>query len=75
MLSVKNNISLVEIIVAADDFGLPKVIEQLEKHLFQNGWVRTISPFGLVLSEGALWRKHRKLFGKGFSFQRIENSI
>src|SRR2546421_4733250 len=36
MLSVNNNISLVDIIVAADDFGLPKVIQQLEKHLSQN---------------------------------------
>ncbi|CAB4387702.1 unnamed protein product [Rhizophagus irregularis] len=35
ILAINNN-SLVDIIVAAKDFGLPKVVEQLETHLHQN---------------------------------------
>ncbi|PKC72957.1 hypothetical protein RhiirA1_451705 [Rhizophagus irregularis] len=35
ILTINNN-SLVDIIVAAKDFGLPKVVEQLETHLHQN---------------------------------------
>ncbi|CAI2163018.1 19587_t:CDS:2 [Funneliformis geosporum] len=36
LLTVDNNTSLVDIIIAADDFGLPKLFQQLETHLLHS---------------------------------------
>ncbi|CAG8440269.1 7518_t:CDS:2 [Funneliformis mosseae] len=36
LLTVDNKTSLVDLLIAADDFGLPKVFQQLETHLLKN---------------------------------------
>lgn len=67
-LFCKNVGSVVSLIVTD-----PELVKELfinkddyEKHPFQNALVRRLSPNGLVLSEGPIWKKHRKLISKGF---------
>lgn len=45
------------------------------KHPFQNTIMKYLSPFGLVLLEGDLWKKHRKMVSRGFDYERIESVI
>lgn len=45
------------------------------KHPFQNALVKRLSPFGLVLLEGPLWKKHRKFISKGFDYERIDSLL
>jgi cytochrome P450 len=45
------------------------------KHPFQNALVKRLSPFGLVLLEGPLWKKHRKFISKGFEYERIDTLL
>jgi hypothetical protein len=45
------------------------------KHPFQNALVKRLSPCGLVLSEGALWKKHRLLISKGFEYGVVDSHL
>ena len=46
-----------------------------KKHPFQNALVRRLSPYGLVLSEGELWKKHRVLISRGFEYVQVDRLL
>lgn len=45
------------------------------RHPFQNALAKELAPYGLSLLEGDEWRKHRKVFGKGFDYERMDTLI
>lgn len=67
-LFCKNIGSVVALILTDPDLVKEMFINKDDfiKHEFQNGLVKSLSPFGLVLSQGALWKRHRILISKGF---------
>lgn len=49
--------------------------ESYIKHPFLNALTKVLSKHGLVMAEGKVWRKHRKLMSVGFQFDMLKGVV